>query len=278
MPRLIDTHCHLDSDIYVRDLDIVVRHAMQDEIWMVTVGNDYASSKRAVEIAEKYEGVYAAIGLHPLKVRRELTTDDQLFDIEKFRVLAQHPKVVAIGETGLDFQDVNDDRRPGPMIPQAEIVRENQKKAFVMFLELSRELRLPLMLHCRDAHGEMLDILETWDKTTPGFDSRGIVHCFSGNWKDARRYYNLDFLISFTGIMTHGAYQTEVLKKSPTSRIAVESDCPFLTPVAWSIRRNEPSYLMGIADAVAGIRGTTTAEIEKQTTENALRVFKRLPR
>ncbi len=278
MPRLIDTHCHLDSDIYARDLDIVVRHAIQDDIWMITVGNDYASSKRAVEIAEKYEGVYAAVGLHPLKVRRELTTDDQLFDIEKFRVLAQHPKVVAIGETGLDFHAVNDDRRSGPMIQQAEIVRENQKKAFVMFLELSRELRLPLMLHCRDAHGEMLDILETWDKTTPGFDSRGVIHCFSGNWKEARRYYNLDFVISFTGIMTHGAYQTDVLKRSPTSRIAVESDCPFLTPVPWSIRRNEPSYLMGIADAVAGIRGASVADIEKQTTENALRVFKRLPR
>ena len=278
-PRLIDTHAHLDAEIYTNDLDIVVKHALEEGVWMVTIGDDYASSKRAVQIAERYpEGVYAAIGLHPLKVSGALTADDKLLELERFHELATHPKVVAIGETGLDFHDIPDHDRNDPRLMEARLKKENQMRVFGKFLDLSREMRLPLLLHCREAHEEMLDMLETWNKTTRGFDSHGIIHCFSGDWREARRYYNLDFAISFTGLMTHGAYQTEVLKNSPESRIVVESDCPYLTPVAWSIRRNEPAYCASVAAAVAGTRGVTSDTVERFTTENALRILKRIPR
>ena len=278
MPLLIDTHAHLDDPVYAKDLDIVTKHAFQDDIWTVTVGNDYESSQRAVAIAEKYEGVYAAIGLHPANVPEDLGAAEKGLQLEKFGELAKHPKVVAIGECGLDYHDLPDVGRRNPDRTRAERIRVNQKTVFGKFLDLSREHRLPLMLHCRDAHEDMLRMLEVWDKTTRGFDSRGIVHCFTGSWKDARRYFNLDFMISVTGIVSHGGYQSEVIKKAPLSRLVLESDCPFLTSVPWSIRRNEPSYLAHIAASVAGMRGEKTADIARQTTANALGILRRLPR
>ena len=279
MPRYIDTHCHLDSEIYARDLDIIVKHALDEGVWIVTLGSDYESSKRAIEIAERYpEGVYAAVGLHPKNVGGDLMADDKMLDIEKFAALAAHPKVVALGETGLDYHDLPADARTDPKFHLAEQIKANQRQVFSRFLDLSRDLRLPLLIHCRDAHEDMLGMLETWDKTTRGFDSRGIVHCFSGTWKDARKYFNLDFMISVTGIVTHGAYQSEVIKRSPLSRLVVESDCPYLTPVPWSIRRNEPSYLPTVTDAVAAMRGEPPVQVAQETTRNALKVFSKISR
>jgi TatD DNase family protein len=270
-PFLIDTHAHLDAEIYKNDLDVVLKHAREDGIAVVTVGNDYASSKRAVEIAERYpEGVFAAVGMHPLNV----SPDDPLRDLEKFSALARHPKVVAIGETGLDFHDLPG--RRSPEAARAERIRVGQVGAFNRFLELSKELRLPILLHCRDAESDMLPLLERWDKMTPGFDARGIVHCFSGDWKTAKRFYNLGFVASVTGIVSQGHYQTELIRKSPLSQLVLESDCPFLTTMPWSIRRSEPSYLATIAATVAGIRGQSVAEVARQTTENALRILKRI--
>ena len=277
MPKLIDTHAHLDSDIYGRDLDIVIKHALEEDVWVVTVGSDYESSKRAVAIAERYPtGVYAAVGLHPLKVSAEELAEDKLLNLEQFHELASHPKVVALGETGLDYHDLPEDRKGAPQKHLAERVKINQKKVLGKFLQLSSELRLPLLLHCREAHEEMLPLLETWDKTSRGFDCRGIVHCFSGSWRDARRYFNLDLMISLTGIITHGAYQAEIVKKSPLNRLVVESDCPHLTPTPWSIRRNEPAYLPAVVSAIAGQRGLTEEAVAKATTQNALRVLTKL--
>lgn len=279
MPRYIDTHCHLDSEIYSRDLDIVVKSALDQGVWIVTLGSDYESSERAIQIAEKYpEGVFAAVGLHPSKVGANLMGDDKLLDVSRYAKLADHPKVVALGETGLDYHDLPEESRTDPKYHVAEQIKANQRQVFGQFLDLSRDLRLPLLLHCRDAHDDMLGMLETWDKTTRGFDSRGILHCFSGSWRDARKYFNLDFLISVTGIVTHGAYQTEVIKKSPASRLVVESDCPYLTPVPWSIRRNEPGYLPSVADSVAAIRGEAPGQFAVETTKNALKVFTKMTR
>jgi len=277
MPKFIDTHAHLDSDIYAQDLDVVVKHAQQNDVWAVTLGSDYASSKRAVEIAERYpSGVYAAIGLHPLKVSAEELAEDKLLDLEKFSELARHPKVVALGECGLDYHELPDVPRRHPQAHLAELIKANQKKVFRKFLQLSEELRLPLLLHCREAHEDALELLETWDKTSRGFDCRGIVHCYSGNWKQARRYFNVDFMLSLTGLLTHGSYQTEIIKRSPLTRLVLESDCPHLTPDPFSIRRNEPSYLTTVADAVAGIRGESVEVIAKTTTDNALKVLNKL--
>lgn len=278
-PRILDTHAHLDSKVYERDLDIVIKHALEDGVWTITVGNDYPSSMKAISIAEKYpEGVYAAIGLHPLRIGAAVLAEDKLIDISRFHELANHPKVVAIGETGLDFHDLPEGKRGGPERQLADRIKLNQMKVFARFLELSREVRLPLMLHCRDAHEEMLKMIETWDKATSGFDSRGVVHCFSGNWKQARKYFNLDFMISVTGIVTHGGYQGDLIQKAPLARLLAESDCPYLTPQPFSLRRNEPQYVSSVTARIAGMRNMKIEDVEKQLAQNAMSVFKKIPR
>lgn len=278
MPRIIDTHAHLDSSIYEQDLWNVMERAAQEDVWVVTVGNDYGSSVQAVDIANRYENVYAAIGLHPLHVRTDVNADDRLMDLDKYHALAQDPKVVAIGETGLDFGDIPAITRRHPDAERFERIKDGQKKVLGRFLQLSKETRLPLLLHCRDAHEEMIEMLDTWDKATRGFDSRGIVHAFTGSWKDARKYFGLNFMLSMTGIITYGAYQTEIVKKMPLQHLVLESDCPYMTPTPWNIRRNEPCFVGNVADAVSGIRGISRQSVERQTTENALRIFRKIPR
>jgi TatD DNase family protein len=274
--RLVDTHAHLDSSIYEHDLDVVVRTAEKEGVVSITVGNDYASSVRAIQLAEKYPSVYAAIGLHPNRIPVTEDPEAPLVELDRFNALAAHPKVVAIGETGLDFHDLSQEYRMSPGKAQAERIKNVQKKVFGRFLQLAQEHRLPLLLHCRDAHQDMLEMLETWDRATPGFDARGIVHAFTGTWKDARRYFNLEFLVSVTGLITHGAYQTELIRKAPLSQLVLESDCPYVTPVPWALRRNEPSYLALVAQAVAGMRGTTVEEVATQTTFNCRRMFRKM--
>lgn len=276
MTRFIDAHAHLDSDIYARDLDAVVQRARDEEVTVVTVGSDYASSRRATEIAERYDGVYAAVGLHPKKVPEDLTAEDKLLGIEKFHELASRPKVIAIGECGLDFRDLALDSRGDPNMGRIGRIRDNQVKVFGRFLELSRELRLPLILHCREAHDEMLELLETWDRSTSGFDARGIVHCFSGDWRQAKRYFNLDFMLSLTGMFSHGAYQAEIAKKAPLSRLVVESDCPYISPLAWAARRNEPASVRTVVGSLAALRGEPFEEVARETAANARAVFKKI--
>lgn len=277
MTTYVDTHAHLDASIYERDLDTVVKHAQDADVAIITIGNDYESSVRAVELAQRYPNVYASIGVHPNRIPTAEGSDAvELLQIEKFAELARRPKVVAIGETGLDFHDLDQEYRFSPDRRQAEMIRTAQKKVFGRFLQLAQETRLPLLLHCRNAHKEMLTMLETWDRATPGFDSRGIIHAFSGTWNEARRYFNLEFLVSVTGIASHGAYRTEVIRKAPLSRLVLESDCPHLTSVPWNLRRSEPSYMPIIADAVASMRGITRAEVAAQTTMNCRRMFRKM--
>jgi TatD DNase family protein len=276
MPHLIDTHSHLDDKIYEKDLAVVIKQALADDIWIVTVGSDYASSVRAVNIAERYPtGVYAAVGFHPRKVSQGPIDVDKLMDLEKFFQLANHPKVVAIGETGLDFHSLPDIRTKLDR-QQAERIKENQKKVLSRFLQLSSELRLPLMLHCREAHDELLAMLERWDRTSRTAGVRGIIHHFSGSWKAAKRYFDLDFMISATGLLTYGAYRSDVFRKAPLDRIVIESDCPHLCAVPWSHRRCEPTYLETVAISLAGLRRLPLEEVSRATTENALKVLTKL--
>jgi TatD DNase family protein len=273
-PFLIDTHTHLDDETIEPDLDVVIKHALDEGVWMVTVGSDLASSRRAVEIASRYEhGVYAAVGLHPHKAPPGKLSSDGT-SLAEFRELAAHPKVVAIGEIGLDYSHFPDVHRNDPQ--RAEIMERKvkQKALLSAFLEISRERRLPALLHCRNAHDDMLEILENWDKITPGFNSRGIVHCFSGTWKQARRYFNLGFLVSVTGVMCHGAYNLEVIKNAPANHLVIESDCPHaIYKAQWAARRNEPSYLPTCLASVAGLRKEEVNVLAGHMVENTLKML-----
>jgi TatD DNase family protein len=274
-PFLIDTHAHLDDETLEPDLDIVIRHALEDNIWIIAVGSDLKSSRRAVEIASKYEkGVYAAIGMHPHKAPAEKLVSDGT-SLAEFRTLAQHPKVVALGEVGLDFSPYPELHRSDPRCAEIQDKKNRQKALLAAFLEISHQTRLPTLLHCRNAHEEMLELLENWDKITPGFNSRGIVHCFGGSWKQARRYFNLGFLVSVTGVMCHGAYNLEVIKKAPANHLVIESDCPFaIYKGQWAARRNEPSYLPMCLSSLAGLRRESPSELGEKMVENTLKLIR----
>jgi len=300
---LIDTHAHLNFEAFNNDWKEVAKRALDKDIWMINVGSNLETSKRAVEIAENFEeGVYAAVGLHPIHVL------DENFDIGEYEKLVVHPKVVAVGEVGLDYYRLPTTIRPEQMkkinserqIKTPDDIKNLQKEILKEFINLSEKFRLPLILHCRDgalnpkeirsqmlagpnrvqrglgAHHEMLDILYEFDTKSSGFDTRGVAHCFSGDWEQTLRYFNLDFLISFTGVITFAHYEGEVLKKAPLNKIMVETDCPYLTPEPHRGGRNEPVYVEYVAREVARVKGVSYEEVVEQTTNNALCLFSKI--
>lgn len=275
---LFDTHAHLNLEAYDNDWREAARRAQDSGIGIINVGINLKTSKRAIEIAEEFpSGVWAAVGLHPIHVL------DEKFDVAEYRKLAAHPKVVALGEVGLDYYRLPSTIRPegaGGVMPNKqartpEEIKKLQKELLAKFLELSQTVKLPLIIHCREAHEDMIALLENFNKSR-GPDALGVMHCFSGNWEEARRYLNLGFLLSFTGVITFANYEGEVLKKTPLDKIMVETDCPYLTPEPHRGKRNEPLYVEYVARELARVKEMSYEEISKETTRNALDFFKKI--
>jgi TatD DNase family protein len=275
---LFDTHAHLNFEAFENDWKEAAQRAFDAGIQIINVGSNLKTSKRAVEIAQEFpEGVYAAVGLHPIHVL------DEEVDIEEYKKLAAHPKVVAIGEIGLDYFRMPASIRPeqaGPLakgrqIKSPEEIKNLQKEVLLKFLKLGIEEKLPVIVHCREAHADMIEFLENFDKPA-GPDARGVMHCFSGSWEEARRYLNLGFLISFTGVITFAHYEGEALAKVPLNKIMVETDCPYLTPEPHRGKRNEPAYVEFVAREVARVKNETYEEVARVTTENARLLFSKI--
>jgi TatD DNase family protein len=250
---LIDTHAHLNFDAYKDDADEVIRRSLDDEVWMINVGSHYEASKRAVEIAEKYkEGVYAAVGLHPINLdtgllrikidNEEGSHFEKEFDYEKYKELVKSKKVVAIGEIGLDYY-----WRP-KTTAKKEIFKQKQKDLLLKELGLSQELDLPIIFHCRMAHDDLIKIIGE-QLTNNNKQIRGVVHCFTGSWE-------------------------QVIKKTPLERILVETDCPYLSPPEFKKERNEPIAVKYIAREIAKIKNMDYKEINAITSHNAREFFK----
>lgn len=276
---MFDTHAHLNFEAFDNDWKETAKRALDAGILIINVGSNLETSKKAVAIAEEFsEGVYAAVGLHPIHVL------DENFDIGEYEKLAAHRKVVALGEVGLDYYRLPTSIRPeeagglvtGRQIKTPADIKNLQKEVLAKFLELSEKLRLPAIVHCREAHNDLIDLLENFNRQSVGFDARGVMHCFSGNWEEACRYFNLGFLISFTGVITFAHYEGEVLKKAPLSKIMVETDCPYLTPEPHRGGRNEPAYVEFIAKEVARVKNEPYDSVVKMTTENAKRLFSKI--
>jgi len=255
----VDTHSHLNFKAFDQDRDEVIKRTLKQGVFMINVGSDYETSRLAVEIAEKYEkGVWAAVALHPIHIK------DEKFDYEKYKKLAMSSKkVVAIGETGLDA-----------MYPNPE-----QEKIFLEHLKLAKELDLPVILHCRKAHKEMIQDLKL---KVQDFQIRGVVHCFTGRWSEAKQYLDMGLYLGFNGIIFKFDV-AETIKKMSLERILIETDCPYLTPPlpaeghrakAGADVRNEPLFVKYIAQRIAEIRGVSLDEIAQATTQNAKRLFK----
>ncbi len=251
MPYLIDIHCHLDFPDFDADRDNLIKKTLSEGVWMLTVGTGKESSKKAVEIAEKYDGVFATVGVHPHDA-------DETFDVGYYRELAKHPKVVAIGECGLD-------------VVRSRTKPVEQKEVFIRQIELALESDKPLILHIRNAHEKALDILKSY---ASGFGLRGDVHFFSGKWEDAEKYLEMGFSFSFTGVITFTRDYDEVIKKLPMEKIMVETDAPFVAPVSFRSKRCEPLYVKEVARRIAEIKNISYEEAAEITTENAIKLFK----
>ncbi|MFA5099094.1 MAG: TatD family hydrolase [Candidatus Paceibacterota bacterium] len=252
----IDTHAHLNLKDYKDDADGVIKRALENDVWMINAGVDFETSKKAIEIAEKFPGVYAAVGFHPNNSKEE-------FNYLTIKELALNPKVVAIGETGLDYYRIKGD----------EVENKNkQKEIFKKQIELAFELKKPLIIHCRDAHDDLSKILKSYFlNLKPGLS--GVLHSFSGNIEQAGKYRKMGFKIAFNGIITFSRDYDEVILKTPIEDILIETDCPFLTPVPHRGKRNEPLYVIEVAKKLAEIKTMSLEKIGEQTTKNAKELF-----
>lgn len=255
MLEMIDSHVHLNDPAFQKDLpEIVGRMAKAGVTGVINVGYDLASSRRAVEQAHSWPVIHAAVGVHPhdaASLNEEVAAT--------IRGLANDSRVVAIGETGLDYY-----RNLSP--------RDCQKKTFYWHLNLARELRLPVIIHDREAHQDTLRILKKVKPSPAG----GVLHCFSGSWELARDCLALGFHISFAGPVTYkNAHKLrEVAKRVPLERLLVETDAPFLTPEPYRGQRNQPGYVERIVATIANIRGLEEEEVRAATAANARRLFR----
>jgi TatD DNase family protein len=252
--ELLDSHCHLEPKDFGDEREQVIERARQAGVTrLVCIGSGASLDevRNAVALAESHPDLWAAVGIHPHDAAR--IPDGALGEIE--RLATSHPRVVAVGETGLDYHY---DHSP----PEA------QKQALRDFAGIARRANKPLSLHIRDAHDDALAIL-----TEAG--SRGVVHCFTGNLDEAKRWVALGFSISFSGIVTFKSAGTirEAAAWVPLDRLLVETDCPYLAPVPMRGKRNEPAYLVHTARFLADLRGVPLEALARATTENARSLF-----
>ncbi len=253
---MLDSHCHLNHPDFAEDAAASVERAVDAGVrCMVTVGYDLDSSTRAVEIASRHREVWAAVGVHPHEAR----TYDQAAE-DRLRELARHPRVVAIGEIGLDYHY---DFSP----------RNAQRAAFRRQLELADETDLPVIIHCREAHDDALELVE---RRPP--QRRGVMHCWSGSVAEAHRAVELGLLVGVAGVITFKkrGQLADVVRDVPPETLLAETDAPYLAPVPWRGKRNEPSYLPHVIERLAQDLGYGAAETARLTEDNARTLFYRL--
>lgn len=250
----IDSHCHLNLlSKEEGGLDAVIAQAQDAQIeHILCISIDKESCKEVLDIAENYPNITASVGIHPNVEQQENFTVDELVS------LAQHEKVIAIGETGLDYF-----RSEGDL--------EWQRDRFRVHIDAAKQLKKPLIIHTREARDDTMTILEKEDAEQAG----GIIHCFTENWETAKRALDIGFYISLSGIVTfkNALELQEVAKKLPLDRILIETDAPYLAPIPHRGKTNKPAYVKHVAEFVAQLRGDTVENIARQTSENFKRLF-----
>lgn len=251
---LFDTHCHLYDTAYNADRPAVLERARAAGIGrMLCPATDRQSSEACVELARHYDGIYAAVGIHPQEAGRV-----QPGDIEAIRRMAeQEPSVVAIGEVGLDYH-------------YDTPARDTQKEIFIEMIGLARDLDLPIDIHDREAHGDTMEILRRYGKGL-----RGVFHCYSGSLEMTTELIRMGFYFGFTGtvVFPNSKRAKQVASRIPMERLLIETDSPYLTPLPYRGRRNEPAYVRYVAEEIARLRGLDVEYVISQTTANGLQVF-----
>ena len=256
---IFDSHCHPQMAQYDKDRDEMIRRAFDAGVNMICVGTDLETSRQAIELAQKNEGMWASVGLHPNDNLNEK------FEPDKYKELLQQEKVVAFGEIGLDYYrtEKSEDQK-------------FQKERFIQQLELAKELKKPLILHCRDgksgsmgpAYRDMIEILNR-GYTING----GVIHSFTGILDEAKRFLDLGLYLGFNGIITFAQQYDEIIREIPLDRIFLETDAPFLTPEPYRGKRNEPVYVTEVAKKIAELKNEPYEKVTEQTTKNCKKLF-----
>jgi TatD DNase family protein len=254
--KYVDVHCHLNFPEYALDLEETLKRAREKEVGMIVVGVDFETSKEAIKLAEENENIWAIVGLHPANVHCEI------FGYERYISLAENPKVVGIGECGFDFYR------------QGQAPFEVQKEVFIKHIEIANELKKPLMLHLRNgmqkdenAYDKALEILKGHAKVP------GDAHFFAGTMEQGKKFLDLGFRLSFTGVITFVRDYDEIIKNIPLNMIMAETDSPYVTPVPYRGTRNEPAYITEVAQAIGAVRGEPQEKILPHLVDNAKELF-----
>lgn len=254
--KYIDIHCHLNSDEFDIDLNDAISRAREKEVGMIIVGTDYKTSEKAIKIAGGNPDIWATIGLHPTEISNEK------FNFDLYKRLAENPKVVGIGECGFDYSR------------QGYENREIQREIFEKHIAIANEVKKPLVLHLRNglqkyqnAYKDAIDVLKKHTKV------HGDVHFFAGDWEEGRQFIDLGFRLSFTGVITFARVYDDIIKKAPLNMIMTETDAPFVTPVPHRGERNEPSFVVEVAHAVASIREESLDKVLPHLVDNARKLF-----
>jgi len=284
--KLIDTHSHIHFCAYDDDREAVLARSRERDIAMITVGTLAETSRSAIEFAQMHSDVYATVGLHPNyasgqdyidEMEEEKAVGDgghaeirrEIFDPREYLEMAKHPKVVAIGETGLDYFHF-------PKGADVELAKKMQKDVLREHIKIAQSVGKPLVVHCRDAHADLLQVLKETDS------EYGVIHCFTGSLEEARAYVALGFHISFTGVITFPPRKSapevqqallEVVRQIPIESILIETDAPYLAPVPHRGERNEPAFVSYVAEKIAEIKGVSFDEVARVTTQNAKKLF-----
>ena len=266
--KFFDAHTHVNFVAYNEDREATIARAKDAEVGMNVVGTQFDTSKAAVELAEKYDNVWATIGLHPIHTAKsyhdekelgdggkEFTSRGEVFDMSAYTELGKSPRVIAIGECGLDYYRVD------------ESTKDVQIKNFVSQIELANTLQKPLMLHIRNAYDDAIEVLKAHAEV------RGDVHFFAGNWDIAKKFLDMGFTLSFTGVITFTHDYDDVVKSVPLDMLLSETDAPYVTPAPNRGKRNEPAYVEYVVQKIAEIRGEAFEKVRTQIIENAQRVF-----
>lgn len=269
-PKYVDVHTHTHFAAYDEDRKKVIERALEAGVWMIQVGTQRDTSESAVALANGYpEGVYATVGLHPIHTEKSyhdtketgeggskgFTSRGEDFDYAYYKKLADDPKVVAIGECGLDYYRLHED------------TKKKQRDIFERQIALSLETGKPLMLHIRDAYEDALDILRAHEGV------RGNVHFFAGSWEVATQFLDLGFMLSFTGVITFTSDYDEVVRNAPLGRLLSETDAPYVAPAPYRGKRNEPAYVAEVVARIALIRGEDESAVRAALVRNAAVVF-----
>lgn len=273
MHRLLDVHSHIQFPVYDADRTDVIKRAKENGVGTIAVGTQKDTSAQAISLAkENPDLVYASVGLHPIHTERSYHDKQELgeggdkdgftsrgedFNYVLYKKLALSTEVVAIGECGLDYYRLGDE------------TKTRQKDVFLKQIELSREVKKPLMIHCRHAFADLIDIL----KSQAGSLIPGVIHFFTGSKEDAAKLMDIGFSFSFGGVITFALEYEDMVRFVPIKNILLETDAPYVAPVPYRGKRNEPVYVMQTAKKIAELKSLSYEEVAAQTTSNAVKLF-----